>query len=177
MSHIRRIACFLFCMLLVPLSVRTEQITKVGIVDTVKVYSAFFRQSREVRMLEQRIADFQEEVGRLQEELLQLETAKLEADEQESEVLSLELSEKIFEKKQYLGTYIRVNQDRLRNLRDNLTQSNQFYEEVFEVIQYIAEHEGFTLILTRNLDEIIFHTKEIDITDIVIEELMRRVKQ
>lgn len=157
-------------------SIYTDQITKVGVIDRVKVYSAFFRQSREVRMLEQRIADFTEEVDRLKEEILELEDAKLTSDGEENQELSLELSQRIFEKKQHLDTYVRVNNEQLRILRDNLSQSDEFLEEVFDVIQYIAEHEGYTLILDNRLTEIVFHTKEIDITEQVIEELMRRAR-
>lgn len=154
-----------------------EQITKIGVIDLFQVYSVFFRQSEAVRNLEQLISSFKEEVENYEDEIHELELDMLAALEAEDEKLQLELSNTIFEKKQFLADYSRINKEQLRIRREKLAQSDEFYQQIFEVLEYIAENEGFSLVLSKETDGILYYIKEIDMTERVIEELQKRNSQ
>ena len=55
-----------------------QQITKFGVVDTSKVYSAYFRNSAPIRNYEKKKAEFQEEIDKRTDELKSLQQKKLE---------------------------------------------------------------------------------------------------
>ena len=54
-----------------------QQITRFGVVDTSKVYSAYFRTSTAVRNYEKKRSEFQDEITRLTDELRSLQQKKL----------------------------------------------------------------------------------------------------
>ena len=54
-----------------------QQITKFGVVDTAKVYNAYFRNSAPVRNYEKKKAEFQEEINKYTDELQKLQLKKL----------------------------------------------------------------------------------------------------
>jgi len=51
----------------------SQQITKFGVVDTAKVYNAYFRNSAPVRNYEKKKAEFQEEINKQTDELKKLQ--------------------------------------------------------------------------------------------------------
>ncbi|MCQ2591959.1 MAG: OmpH family outer membrane protein, partial [Treponema sp.] len=55
-----------------------QQITKFGVVDTSKVYSAYFRNSAPIRNYEKKKSEFQDEIDKRTEELRQLQQKKLD---------------------------------------------------------------------------------------------------
>ena len=55
-----------------------QQITKFGVVDTAKVYNAYFRNSTSVRNYEKKKADFQQEINKYTEELQKLQAKKMD---------------------------------------------------------------------------------------------------
>lgn len=155
----------------------SDQITKVGIVDLFQVYSVFFRESKAVRDLEQLVSAFRDEVDKYRDEIHELELAKLATAETEDEKLLLELTQKIFEKELFLDDYIRINKEQLRIRQEKLAQSDEFYQQIYEVLEYIAEYEGFALVLSKSIDGILYYIKEIDMTEKVIDELRKRNSQ
>ncbi len=149
------------------------QITKVGIVDIVKVYSVYYKESKEVLKLEELRNTYMKEIQQKKDEILNLENEKVDAQNRGDQEKALELDKEIFEKKQFLNEYTRIKTQQLKQLAQNLANSNAFISEIADAIQYVAESEGFSLILKKS-DQFLFWTPEIDITDKVIAELMKR---
>jgi Skp family chaperone for outer membrane proteins len=70
--------------------------------------------------------------------------------------------------------------DQLRKMSERVSLSDAFLDELVAAIQQVAEAEGFSLILNKSgqFDQFFFfYTKEVDITDKVIQELVRRAGQ
>jgi len=149
------------------------QITKVGIVDLSKIYSVYFRESKEIIKLEELKSAYLKEIANKQEEINLLKSEKLDAENNNDEQKSLELDKEIFNKEQFLKEYTQVKTQQLRQMAQNLSKSSEFINEIAEVIQYVAEEEGFSLILKKS-DQFLFWTPEMDITDKVINELLKR---
>ena len=157
-----------------------EQITRVGVLDIEKVYSVYFRESRSVKELQEMKAEVLREIGRIDDEISALEAQKLQADSDRNNDLSLKLDTDIFKKKQYRDDYRRIKMDQLRKMSERISLSDAFLDELVAAIQFVAESEGFSVILNKSgqfEQFFFFYTKEVDITDKVIQELVRRSGQ
>jgi outer membrane protein len=162
------------------LPVGAEQITRVGILDIDKVYAVYFRESAAVKELQQKQADVLREINRIDEDIAALESQKLEAESRGDADLGLRLDSEIFKKKQYRDDYKRIKMDQIRKLSESLYKSDQFLDELLAAIQFVAESEGFSLVLNKSgqfSQFFFFYTKEVDVTEKVIQELMRRAGQ
>ena len=70
--------------------------------------------------------------------------------------------------------------DQIRKRSENLFKSDEFLDELLQAIEFVAETEGFSLVLNASgqfSQFFFFNTKEVDITELVIQELMRRAGQ
>jgi len=175
------IAVLVLLSLLLPGTVLlADQITRVGILDIEKVYSIYFRESQAVKELQQMRADVLREINRIDEEILLLESQKLDAESRGDGQAALRLDREIFEKRQYRDDYRRIKMDQIRKRSENLYKSDEFLDELLQAIEYVAESEGFSLVLNSSgqfSQFFFFYTKEVDITELVIQELMRRAGQ
>jgi outer membrane protein len=180
MNMTRRTALIFLFAVMIPGAVFSEQLTKVGILDIEKVYSIYFRESKTVKEFQERQASMLQELNRIDDEILRLESVKLEAENRNDGQAALKLDQEIFEKKQYREDYKRIKTQQLKRMSEELYQSDEFLDELLEAINFVAESEGYSLILNNSRQYrpfFFFYTKEIDITDKVIEELMRRSGQ
>jgi outer membrane protein len=157
-----------------------DQITRVGVLDIDKVYSVYFRESKAIKELQDMKAEVLREISRIDDEISSLEAQKLQADSDQNNDLSLKLDADIFKKKQYRDDYRRIKMDQLRKMSERVSLSDAFLDELVSAIQFVAESEGFSLILNKSgqfEQFFLFYTKEVDITDKVIQELVRRSGQ
>jgi outer membrane protein len=167
-------------LLLAGLPVFADQITKVGILDIEKVYAIYFRESKAVKELQQLRADVLREINRIDEEILLLESQKLDAEGRGDGETALRLDTEIFQKKQYRDDFRRIKMDQIRKRSENLYKSDEFLDELLQAIEFVAESKGFSIVLNSSgqfSQFFFFYTKEVDITEMVIQELMRRAGQ
>jgi len=154
-----------------PLS--AQQLTRFAVVDLPKVYVAFFRESRAVRDFEERSARVQNEIDRMNTEIQTLKSSQIEAEFQGDSQRVLRLDAEINRKSEYLKEYYKLKTAELETQKRNLTQSGSFLEQVYGEIRYIAESEGYSMVL--NLKEntgIIWYSPTVDITEKVIQNLL-----
>ncbi len=167
-------------MVLAGLPLFADRITKVGILDIEKVYAVYFRESKAVKELQQLRADVLRAINRIDEEILLLESQKLDAEGRGDGEAALRLDTEIFQKQQYRDDYRRIKMDQIRKRSENLYKSDEFLDELLQAIEFVAESEGFSLVLNSSgqfSQFFFFYTKELDITEMVIQELMRRAGQ
>ena len=157
-----------------------EQITRVGILDIDKVYAVYFRESKAVKEFQQKRVEVLRDISSIDDEILELENRKLDAEGRGDASEALRLDNEIFKKRQYREDFRRIKMDQLRRMSEKLYQSDEFLDELLQAIQFVAESEGFSLVLNaggQSSQMFLFFTKEIDITEQVIQELMRRSGQ
>ncbi len=146
-----------------------QQITRFAVVDTSRVYSAYFRDSSAVRNYEKKKADFQKEINRLTDELKNLQVQKTNADNAENTTASLRLEADIEKKATYLTEYTRAKNIELESLRKRLENSNDFYKKLYDIIDKIAETDGYSMVMSlQNSNSILWYSPTVDITDKVI---------
>ncbi len=155
---------------IIPLS--AEQITKVAVLDYTRILSAFYADSAEARRIDEMKTVFAQEVRRLQEEIQTLEERKLEAENRGNSRDALDIDSTIQDKKQYYQEYVRVRGNQIQQSAANLGSSNELAREILKEIQYIAESNGYSIVLKRSDPDLLWWSYEVDITDLVLQRLM-----
>ena len=95
----KRLLSLFILFLLISIPAFSQQITKFGVVDTAKVYNAYFRNSAPVRNYEKKKSEFQEEVNKLSDELKKLQQKKLDYESAGNETQALKVEAEITRKK------------------------------------------------------------------------------
>lgn len=150
----------------------SQQITKFGVVDTAKVYNAYFRNSAPVRNFEKKKAEFQEEVNKLSDELKNLQQKKLDYESAGNETQVLKIEAEITRKKDYLTEYTNAKNVELESLQKSLQNSDDFYKKLYNTLAKIAEGGGYSMILSlQDANAILWYSSSVDITNQVINEL------
>jgi len=151
-----------------------EQLSKIGVIDLSRIASQYFKESRAYRELEEMIIKYEDEKNRILEEISTLEERKLDAENAGEDTLAMRLENEIFNKKEYLKEYNRIKYNQIKSKREKLAESQTFITEIMKEIDYIAESEGFSLILKASDPNLAWWSSEVDVTDLVIDRLMRR---
>ncbi len=149
-----------------------QQITKFGVVDTAKVYNAYFRTSAPVRNYEKKKAEFQAEINKRTEEIRQLQQKKLEYEKNGNDSMALKTESEITKKKDYITEYTNAKNVELESMQKSLQTSDDFYKKLYNTLARIAESGGYSMILSlQDANAILWYSSSVDITEQVISEL------
>ena len=149
----------------------SEQLTTVGVVDLTKVTSAFFRDSQAVREIDELTAKLQTEIDGITAEINQLKERKFIAENGGNRQLSLQLDDEIYNKTNYLRDYYRIKSNQLQEKRNKLADSATFLSELQRAISFVAEDQGYNVILKSSDPNLLWWSKQVDITELVIQRL------
>ena len=162
----------IFVLMVVCSAYAQQDMTRVGVIDTSRVYQAYFRDSSGIRNYETKRTEFQAEVDKRTAELKELQQKKLDYEKNGKTTEALKLEAEITTKTDFLTEYSRVKQVELESLKNKLADSDSFYETLYSVIEAIAESEGLSLILSlQQANAILWFSPSVDITDKVIDRL------
>ncbi|MCR4631615.1 MAG: OmpH family outer membrane protein [Treponema sp.] len=149
-----------------------QQITKFGVVDTAKVYNAYYRNSAPIRNYEKKKAEYQDEINKQMEDLRKLQQKKLDYENSGNETAALRTESEIAKKKDYLTEYTNAKNVELELLQKNLQNSDEFYKTLYNTLSKIAESGGYSMILSlQDANAILWYSSSVDITSQVIAEL------
>jgi Skp family chaperone for outer membrane proteins len=165
--------------LAVPLAAQTQQVTKVGIIDFTKVLLTAYRDTKGYRDYDQARGDYNREISARTKDITDLQSQKLDADKAGNKSLSLSLEKTISDRQKDLDTYRRVKGAILTQQLSGL-MTGPALQEIYEVVKYVAETGGYALVLridTEARDLFLYRIPEIDITDDVVQEIMKRQKK
>jgi outer membrane protein len=164
--------------LVFPVFLSAQQITRFAVVDMNKVYTAFFKESRAVREFEERAARVQAEVDLQTRKIQELKSAKSAAELQGDSKKAVELENEIYVKSEALKEYYKLKTAELEDQKKKLSQSSDFLEQVYNELRYVAESEGYVMVLNlKDTKGILWYSPTIDITDKVIQSLQSRSRR
>ena len=150
----------------------SQQITKFGVVDTSKVYNAYFRNSAPVRNYEKKKAEFQDEINKQTDDLRKLQQKKLDYENDGNDSQALKVEAEITKKKDYLTEYTNAKNVELESMQRTLQNSDDFYKKLYNTLSKIAESGGYSMILSlQDSNSILWYSSSVDITNQVISEL------
>ena len=155
-----------------------QQLTRFAVVDLSRVYTSFFKESAVVKEYERQVALVQTAIDNRTAEInsLKLNLSNAEFSGNQSQISRLE--NEIRQKTEALQDFHRLKMAELERMRARLSQSGAFLEQVYDQIRYIAESEGYTMVL--NLKEntgILWYSPTVDITDKLINSLLERARR
>lgn len=161
----------LFAALLQTPRIQAQQLTRFAVVDVDKVNVAFFKESKAYRDWQDQSARVQKEIDRMTKEIQDLKSAQFTADGKGDKDQALKLENDARKRSEYLREYYRTKTAELEDMKSNLVQSESFYRQVSEEIRYIAESEGYTMVLNSKDPNILWFSSSVDITDKLIQNL------
>jgi outer membrane protein len=164
-----------FFWLAFPVFLSAQQITRFAVVDMTKVYTAFFRESRAVRDFEERAARVQADVDRMTREIQDLKSAQSTAELQGDSEKAVKLENEIYKKNEFLKEYYKLKTAELEDQKKKLSQSSSFLEQVYNELRFVAESEGYVMVMNlKDVKGIVWYSPTIDITNKVIQNLQAK---
>jgi Skp family chaperone for outer membrane proteins len=154
-------------------SASSEIVSRAGVVDLSRIFSQYFRESVSFRKIEELQQDYEEERQRIINQIDLLKEEKLSAQSDGNDSMVLRLDKQIDEKQAYLQDYHSVMTNRINRLRESLQASSSLSSEILQAIEYVAEEEGYAIIYKAQDPNILFFSRDVDITDLVIRRLMQ----
>ena len=155
-----------------------QLLSRFAVVDLPRVYTAFFRESRAVRDFEESSRRVQRDIDRMTQEINELRSRHADAVLQGNEQLALRLNNEIFQKSEFLRDFYTIKTAELEEQRRRLAQSNTFLDQVYDEIRFIAESEGFSMVINlRENASILWHSSSVDITDRLIQNLLEKARR
>lgn len=145
----------------------------IGVVDLTKIVSNYFKDSaawREIDTLTQKVEDT---TNAKLTEIQNLQAKKIDAENKGDQTLALQLDNEIVKDKQYLQEYHKIMSDRISKKKENLLTSSGFSKQIIDAIGFIAEDQGFSIVLRKKDPNILYYSYDVDITDKVIDRLMK----
>jgi len=153
-------------------SVYGQQITRIAVVDLPRVYTAFFRDSQAVRQFEERSARLQADINTRSREIQDLRSRHADAVLADNQAEALRLETLINRRTEALRDFYQTRTAALEDERSRLMQSSQFLNQIHNEIRYIAESEGFSMVMNlKDNPSILWYSTSVDITDALIRRL------
>ena len=152
----------------------SQAITRVAVVDLPHVYTVFFQESRAVREFEEISARVQSDIDRMQREIQTLQSRRADAIAQNNQAEVTRLDAEIFTRQENLRNFFQARTAELQTRRRNLMQSDTFINQVHDGIRFIAESEGYTIVLDKNDSSIVWFSPSVDITERLLQSLRSR---
>lgn len=147
-----------------------EQLTTVGIIDIQKVYNSFYRDSRAVRELEQLRERYQAEIDREVRELEDLEEDLSRARERGNDNRADRLESEVEQQRRYVEDLTSRRREQLQSRQQELV-SDDFLNRLQQAIVYVAESEGYTVVIRTDQEGLQWWSPTVDISDLVLERL------
>lgn len=154
------------------LNLAAQQITRVAVLDTDKVYKAYYSDSAKVRDYESKKTKYQEEINAYTEEIEKLNEQRAEYEAANDFMKKNEIERQIRQKTAFLREYTKMKNEELSKLKKGMKTTNDFYKKLYRTIEKVAERGGYSVILSlQNNSAILWHSSSVDITDEVIKSL------
>ena len=154
-------------------SLSAQQLTRFAVVDLSRVYNAFFRESRAVREFEERSARVQADIDQRTREIQELRARHANAILNGDESEALRIESNINRRTEALRDYYTIRTADLEEQKRQLSQSGTFLDQVHDEIRFIAESEGYSMVINlRENNAILWHSPTVDITDRLIQNLL-----
>ena len=148
-----------------------EQLSKIGIVNFSRIVEDYFAESSAWREIDVMRDKYNEGKDEILDVINDLKMDKLEAENNGDELQILKIDDEIYNKQEYLKEFHSIWQNRINNKVQGVYQSSTFTAEILDAIDYIAENEGYSLIMRTQDPDILWYNQEIDVTELVLERL------
>lgn len=153
-------------------TVTANELTKVGVVDTNKVYTRWIKESADARKFEVYKQSIEDEISKRKIEIDQLDKELIIARDDDNADLVAELESELQIKKINLQEYARHKNNELNaRIASDATKGN-FGEKLMDALDEVGKQKGYSIIFHANDTNMLWYHPDVDITDLVIQNLM-----
>jgi len=163
----------LVLLLVLPFTAWADQITKMAVVDYNRILSLYYKDSRAVQEYKEYEESINQEAAEIAQEIQDLKSDLLDARQDGDERKVLNLEKEIEEKTNFLVEYVTVKKAQLAQMRDRMESELTVVDEIIDALQYIAESNGYSIVMRKDDESLLWYSYDVDITDKVITYLMR----
>ena len=149
----------------------SEQLSKIGVVDFSKVVENFPSGSAAFRKLNLLRTEYEERIQQYQIDLNDKELRLLDAKEQGDELVIARLQREVEDFKAFIRKWNETKLKEIDLARNELLEGAEIVGDILKAIEFIAVNEGYTIVFDVSDKDIVWHSMEIDITDLVIRRL------
>jgi outer membrane protein len=111
-------------------------------------------------------------------EIQDLKSKQADAVLQGNEDQAVRYENEIYRKSEFLKEYFKLKTQELEDQKRKLAQSGSFLEQIGDEIRYIAESEGYSMVLDKKENTgILWYSPTVDITDKLIQNLLDKAKR
>ena len=154
------------------ISLSSEELTKVGVVDISKIYNRYIKESADARKLEIYLKDVEDQISQRSVEIDHIEQELTKARDDDNEALITELETDLKIKRQNRQEYSKHKKREYEAMISSESTKSEFSEKLVEAIKQIGLQKGFSVILRKSDPDMIWYHNDVDITDLVIQNLM-----
>ena len=174
MEHriMRSAALLTVLLILLPAVVSAQQLATVGVVNISQVYNSFYRDSQAVRDLERLRRQYQQEIDDNVRELESLRDRRISAQQAGNLTRAEQLEDQIIEMQRFLEDLSARRRQQLSARQEQLL-SDEFLRRMQNAIQYVAETEGYTLIIRSDTEGLQWWSSEVDVSERVLQRLIQ----
>lgn len=154
------------------LSLFSNELTKVGVVDINKVYTRWIKESADARKFDEYKQSIQTEISKRKIEIDQIDRELIQARDDDNAELVAELESELQIKKINLQEYTRYKNSELNaRIASDATKAD-FSSKLQNAIDEVGKLKGYSVIFQANDPDMIWYHPDVDITDLVIQNLM-----
>jgi outer membrane protein len=154
-------------------SLQAAQLTQIGVIDISKIISSYFEASYALREINDMQSRFNNDKQKILDNIQNLQQQKINARNAGDNGKVLQLDNEIFKQKNYLQEFIRIKTNQINQKRNTLLQSPNFLSDLVKAIAYVAENQGYSIVLRSDDPSIMYWNNQVDITEKVIEHLKK----
>ena len=168
---IQKSIMLVFCCVFVTVAGWGEQLSKIGIVDFSKVVENFPSGSAAFRKLDLLKTEYEERIQQYQMDLNEKELSLLDAKERGTDLEIARLQREVEDFKAFIRKWNETKSKEIDLARSELLEGAEIVRDILKAIEFIAVNEGYTIVFDVSDKDIVWHSMEIDITDLFIRRL------
>lgn len=149
----------------------SEQLSKIAVVDVGRILKSYYRESSGIREYDSIRENMNKELAKIQETIDDLRVRIAEEETNGNADKVEDLNNKLKKQLEYKQTYFASASAKLSAKESDLNLNSRFYSILYKAIQYVAESEGYSLVLKTSDADLVWYHTEIDITDKVIARI------
>ena len=170
----KKIAVIAGIIVLLSAGVFANPLSKIGVINFTRIIEDYYSESAVWREIDSMRNEYQRGLNTIVNEIEQLRNQQLEAQRVNNDILALQLGERLFQRQEYMKEYHNVWSTRIDRRIQTISASDTITAEIYSVINYIAETQGYSVIFRTQDPNILWYSQAVDITDLVLDRLKSR---
>ena len=148
-----------------------EQLSKIGIIDFSRVVENFPSGSAAFRKLDLLKNEYESRIQQYKIDLNEKELRLLDAKETGDDLEIARMQREVEDFKAFIRKWNETKLKEINLVRGELLEGAEIVQDILKAIEFIAVNEGYAIVFDVSDKDIVWHSMEIDMTELVIRRL------